>query len=268
MEGMERPEREEGKKRTGPRRSAPRKTGGAGTIVAVAAGAAALAVLLVLLLGGGSVEPVKTLYPPRGVDVSEYQGRVDWGKVREEGYTFAFVKATEGKDHVDAWFDENWAGAAVSGLTRGAYHFYLFGRTGMEQAENFMSVVPADPAALPPVVDVEMGGSNGNAPDVEAVRSELGAFIDELEKRYGRVPIIYTNQVTYTRLIMGYFPRCPIWMAAPDGAPVLEDGRAWAFWQYTFEGGVEGVAGPVDLNVYNSGDEGITEMVLAEQAAR
>ena len=102
---------------------------------------------------------------------------------------------------------------------RGAYHFFLFSRTGLEQAENFIESVPVEDGALPPVIDVEMGGSNGGDPDVEAVRNEMTVFMQELLKRYGQVPIIYTNQSTYDRLIAGYFPECPIWIASPKKPP-------------------------------------------------
>ncbi len=206
--------------------------------------------------------------PARGIDVSEYQKRIDWKKVRTAGYDFAFIKATEGKDYVDSCFRENWKNAAKAGLSRGAYHFFLFRRGGLEQARNFIAIVPVDEASISPVIDVEMGGSNGNDPDVEAVREEMGVFMDELEKRYGRKAIIYTNHITYDKLIMGYFPDHPIWIADPDSAPTLADGRPWVFWQYTFEGGVDGISGLVDLNVFNSGEAGLEESILEGKTAQ
>jgi lysozyme len=207
-------------------------------------------------------------HPVRGIDVSEYQKRIEWDKVRTAGYDFAFIKATEGKDYVDSTFRENWKNAAKAGLARGAYHFYLFRRGGLEQARNFIATVPVEEASISPVIDVEMGGSNGKDPDVEAVRGEMGIFMDELEKQYGRRPIIYTNHTTYEKLIMGYFPDHPIWIADPDSAPVLADGRPWTFWQYTFEGSVDGITGLVDLNVFNNGDVGLEEAILKEKTAQ
>lgn len=206
--------------------------------------------------------------PVRGIDVSEYQKHIDWNKVMTAGYEFAFIKATEGKDFVDSCFRENWKNAAKAGLARGAYHFFLFRRGGLEQARNFIATVPVDEASISPVIDVEMGGSNGNDPDVEAVRKEMDVFMDQLEGRYGRKPIIYTNHVTYVKLIMGYFPDHPIWIADPDGAPALADGRPWTFWQYTFEGNVDGISGLVDLNVFNNGEAGLEESILKEKAAQ
>ena len=67
------------------------------------------------------------------------------------GVAFAFIKATEGGDHADDRFADNWAAARAAGMPRGAYHYYYFCRPALEQAAWFMSHVPKDPAALPPV---------------------------------------------------------------------------------------------------------------------
>src|SRR5205823_659757 len=65
-----------------------------------------------------------------GIDVSEHQGRVDWRAVAADGFEYAYVKATEGADHVDDDFSRNWTGAATAGITRGAYHFFSFCSAG------------------------------------------------------------------------------------------------------------------------------------------
>ena len=89
--------------------------------------------------------------PVQGIDVSYWQGDIDWAKAREAGVRFTFIKATEGGDHLDSKFHENWAGARDAGIARGAYHFLYWCRPADEQALWFMLNVPPDPDALPPV---------------------------------------------------------------------------------------------------------------------
>lgn len=70
------------------------------------------------------VNPRKELYPVRGVDVSSYQGKIDWNVIASQGISFAFVKATEGSSLVDPCFASNYGNAAAAGLQVGAYHFF------------------------------------------------------------------------------------------------------------------------------------------------
>ena len=102
--------------------------------------------------------------PVHGVDISKWQGKVDWAALRQAGTKFAFIKATEGGDHVDNRFIENWNGARQAGVPRGAYHFVYWCRPAHEQAQWFKRNVPYDPTALPPVLDVEWNGESVNCP--------------------------------------------------------------------------------------------------------
>lgn len=77
-----------------------------------------------------------------GIDVSHYQGSIDWPKVAADGIDFAYLKSTEAGDWVDETFATNWEGARAAGLDVGAYHFFTFFRTGADQAANFLRVVP------------------------------------------------------------------------------------------------------------------------------
>ena len=84
-------------------------------------------------------------YAVHGIDVSKYQGDIDWPRVRASGVAFAFIKATEGGDHADERFADNWAAARAAGMPRGAYHYYYFCRPALEQAAWFMNHVPEGP---------------------------------------------------------------------------------------------------------------------------
>ena len=118
-------------------------------------------------------------YAVQGVDVSEYQGEIDWPALARQGISFAFVKATEGSGYTDPFFAQNLSGAQAAGLYAGAYHFFSYDSPGQTQAENFIAAVPQTPGALPPVVDVEYYGSYYLFPQqAQEARRELGATLD------------------------------------------------------------------------------------------
>ena len=73
-------------------------------------------------------------YAVHGTDVSKYQTSIDWHKAKSSGVSFAFIKATEGGDRIDDYFDEHWATTKAAGVPRSAYHFYYFCRPAAEQA--------------------------------------------------------------------------------------------------------------------------------------
>ncbi len=106
----------------------------------------------------GKISPRKLAV--HGVDVSRWQGDIDWETLRTRGANFAFIKATDGGDHLDPMFKTNWRRAKEAGIKRGAYHFFYWCRTAGEQADWFIRNVPRDPDALPPVIDVEWNGES------------------------------------------------------------------------------------------------------------
>ena len=126
-----------------------------------------------------------------GVDVSSYQGEVDWPVLAEQGVDFAFIKATEGSLLQDRRFAANWAGAAAAGVRAGAYHFLSYDSPGETQADNFIAAVPVTEGALPPVVDIEFYGEYlDTPPEKERVRAILDPLLERLEAHYGVKPIL------------------------------------------------------------------------------
>lgn len=93
--------------------------------------------------------------PVQGLDVSRYQGRIDFVAARNSGTRFVFMKGTEGSDYLDPNFRENWRRARHAGMPHGAYHFMTWCSLAREQAEWFVQNIPADIDALPPVLDLE-----------------------------------------------------------------------------------------------------------------
>lgn len=199
-------------------------------------------------------EPSRSQYPVRGVDVSAWQGEIDWEVLAGQGLRFAFLKATEGSSFTDARFAQNWPAALAAGLAAGAYHFFSYDSPGEAQAEHFIATVPTEADALPPVIDLEFyGGYDRRPPDPEPVRRELGCLIERLERHYGRPPILYATCRAYELYLAGHFENCPIWIRQVYAAPRLSDQRAPVFWQYSDRcrlPGYEGAEGRIDLNVF------------------
>ncbi|MDG4881337.1 GH25 family lysozyme [Mesorhizobium sp. WSM4884] len=192
-----------------------------------------------------------------GVDVSRWQGDISWGKLRAQGANFAYIKATDGGDHLDPMFMRNWRGADAAGLKRGAYHFFYWCRTAGEQADWFIRNVPKVDGALPPVIDVEWNGDSScrRRPSREKVLEKMQVFMDKLERHYGQRPIIYTSPDFYRDNLRGAFPDYAFWLRAVAAHPSkVYPGRKWLFWQYSGSGLSHGVRGRVDLNVFH-GDE-------------
>lgn len=194
-------------------------------------------------------------YPVHGTDVSKYQDAVDWRHARQNGVSFTFIKATEGGDHVDARFLENWRAAKAAGIPRGAYHFYYFCRPAADQASWFIRNVPRDASALPPVLDMEWNPKSPTCrkrPDPAKVRRDMSIFLKKVERHYGKTPIIYTTLDFYRDNELEKVRHYPFWLRSTAGHPEERFGnQRWLFWQYTGTGIVPGLQGDADLNVFN-----------------
>lgn len=192
-----------------------------------------------------------------GVDVSSYQGEVDWPVLAEQGVEFAFIKATEGSTLQDRQFRSNWEGAQAAGIRTGAYHFLSYDSPGETQAENFIDQVPVTPGALPPVVDIEFYGSYlENPPEKEHVHSILDPLLERLEEHYGVKPILYVTYRSYYRYLAGEgYGDYPIWGSSLTVFPLLP---RWDFWQYSHTARLDGYTGSqqhIDLNIFRGSRE-------------
>lgn len=194
-------------------------------------------------------------YPVHGIDVSKYQGEIDWNEAKENGVAFAFIKATEGGDRLDDEFRRNWRAAGAAGIPRGAYHFFYFCRPAFEQARWFIRHVPRDRGALPPVLDMEWNHKSPTCtfrPEPDAVRKEMSVFLERVERHYGKKPIIYTTIDFYRDNRLHRLTGYPYWLRSVAGDPHTKYGRQpWLFWQYTGTGIVPGIRGDADINVFN-----------------
>lgn len=190
-------------------------------------------------------------YLIHGIDVSRYQHVINWEDVKEMQVKdikigFAFIKATEGRDMVDEQFSRNWLGAEEAGITKGAYHFFVAGKSGKAQANNFMEIAKLKSGDLPPVLDAEQ--SNNVAQ--EKLNQEINEWLQTVENFYHSKPIIYTNVDFYNKYLKGYFDDYPIWIAhyLEPNKPRID--HQWIFWQHNENGRVNGIKTPVDFNVF------------------
>ena len=227
-------------------------------VCALAAATMAAAAVLAPMYFRGALRlnnPSELEYPVRGVDVSAYQGEIDWPVLAGQGLDFAFIKATEGSGYVDERFPYNWEHAAETDLRVGAYHFFSFDSAGSTQAENFIGAVEAREGMLPPVVDVEFYGRyrRKGPEDAAAAQEELRVLLDALTREYGMRPILYVTREAYNLLIADGFSDYDIWSRNVLREPKLFSGREWTFWQYSDRGRLDGYNGEekyIDLNVF------------------
>ena len=215
-----------------------------------------LSALLALLLYLGIVHinnPSKAKYPVNGVDVSAYQGQVDWDTLSSQDIDFAYIKATEGSTFKDSCFEYNWKEAGETDLRIGAYHFFSFESSGEKQAANFIDSVDVIPMMLPPVIDVEYYGKYQNEDDIDVVeiRAELRNMINILKEEYGVNPVLYVSEETYNTIVAQEFSDCDIWYRSVYGK--IDGDLDWTFWQYSNRhrlNGYEGEEPFIDMNVF------------------
>lgn len=199
--------------------------------------------------GYGVCLPVN--YKVHGIDVSHHQGEIDWEAVKatdkqEYPIRFVFMKATEGGDHKDRLFVDNFCQAREVGLVRGAYHFYNPNTDPIRQADFFISQVKLETGDLAPVLDIERKPRNK-----AQLQADLVKFLNRLEQHYGVKPIIYTSyKYRLHYLDTPELSSYPLWIAHYYVDALSYDGP-WQFWQHTDYGTVPGIEENVDLNVFN-----------------
>ncbi len=186
-----------------------------------------------------------------GIDVSKWQGDIDWNAVAGDGIVYAIVRATHGVNTIDEWFDSNWNESRAAGLYVGVYQYFEPGQDPIAQADLMLEMMgPLGPEDLPPVIDVE---SHGDLPPAE-VASAVAQWITHVEAQTGIKPIIYTGRYFWQDYVQSpAFADYPLWIAHyTDACPNIPDQWSdWAFHQYTDSGSVAGVPGNVDRNDFN-----------------
>lgn len=202
-------------------------------------------------------------YSIHGIDVSYYQGKIDWQKVKamkedDVHVTFAFIKATEGLLNVDPYFLRNWREAPKAGIKVGAYHFFRPKRSGLWQANFFLQTANFEKGDLPPVVDIE--SLDGVAP--EKMRKELNAFIIQIEEKAKVKPIIYSGLKFYQDNLRSYYDDYPFWVAHYHQPKLKLPTNTWKFWQHSDKARINGINHVVDFNAFNGDSLAFTQILI------
>lgn len=198
-----------------------------------------------------------------GIDVSYYQGKIDWQKVKsmeDDGVkiSFAFIKATEGILSVDPYFQRNWREAPKAGLKVGAYHFFRPQKSGLWQANFFLQTASFEKGDLPPVVDIE--SLDGTSP--EKMRKELNAFIIQVEEKTKVKPIIYSGLKFYKDNLRGFYDDYPLWVAHYHQPKIKLADKEWKFWQHSDKARINGINHVVDFNAFNGDSLKFQQMLI------
>ena len=203
-------------------------------------------------------------YQIHGIDISHYQGDVNWRmleKTRQGQFPvqFIFMKATEGGDFADDKFVANFDSAKAHGFIRGAYHFYNPKTDANKQADFFISSVKLEPGDLPPVLDIEK-----KSRDVKKLQDDLKIWLRKVDSHYGVKPIIYASYKFKTKYLNdSVFDSYPYWIAHYYVDSVRYQGE-WKFWQHTDVGTLPGIDEKVDLNIFNGSSSELKGLLLAE----
>ncbi len=197
-----------------------------------------------------------------GIDVSHFQGEIEWASVAGDGVIFAFAKASEGETVTDPAFAANWQAMKAAGLVRGAYHFYISGDDPAAQLANFAASVTLESGDLPPMVDIETNGHSTQA--AEDRIADLHRFLELVTAHFGVRPIIYTGPTFWRASFDDSFSDYHLWTAEYEvPTPAMETGWTdWTIWQHTEGGTVAGVSKPVDLNKFNGTDTDLAAFQL------
>lgn len=179
-----------------------------------------------------------------GIDVSHYQGNIDWDKVvNGTPISYVYLKATEGASLVDDTYERNLTEARRVGLSVGSYHFYRPNVDWKKQFDNMTSVVKTENQDLVPIIDIEHRGSVSS----EDFIADLRSFIEKVTAYYGKKPLLYTYHNFYNRYLQGEFTDYHFMIARyRSDSPTLNDGKDYIMWQYTQTGSIPGIRGHVD----------------------
>jgi lysozyme len=189
----------------------------------------------------------------QGIDISHYQPNVDWEKVKTDGKSFAFIKATENTRTVDDCLIRHYGGAKEVGIKVGFYHFAHVSNDPIKEANHYINAVKDLTVDLWHVLDLEQGSLDGGGYDRAYVSNWARQWLEKVEEATGKLPMIYTGASFARTYFEADLSKYPLWVAhygaiAPMSNPVWDD---WTVFQYSDTGRVNGIAGGnVDLNEF------------------
>lgn len=181
-----------------------------------------------------------------GIDVSHYQGQINWREVARNGKVkYAFMKATESTTMVDNTFEYNVKEARANGIPVGCYHFFRPNVPGKAQLNHFIQSVDMNNQDLLPIIDIEIRGKQSLA----VFQKNIREFLEGFERHYGFRPILYASVNFYNQYLAGAFDDYKYMIAKyAEGIPQPVGPIEFVMWQYSSSGRVPGIRGNVDMS--------------------
>lgn len=193
----------------------------------------------------------------KGIDVSKYQGNIDWNKVKADGVEYAFVRLGlrgygSGKILIDEYYDKNMRGAKAAGVKTGVYFFTqaITIDEAIEEANYVIENMKEYDVTYPVVFDVEMiVGDDGRANTLsQELRTDICIAFCDVIKAAGYTPMIYGNVRCFTQMLdMPRLEEYEKWYAFYDNYMYMP--YDVSVWQYSEKGSVNGIKGNVDMNI-------------------
>lgn len=188
---------------------------------------------------------------PQGIDISHFQGEVNWNELISEGLDFVAIKATQGTEYSQSsYYTDNINNARSAGLIAGGYHFFTGNENGADQAKYFLQVANPQPGDLLPMLDLEQtNGASGNV-----IASEALDWLTTVEKAINQKPFLYTTASFFSEIgNPSGFENYPLWVAEYGvSSPTLPAGWSlYTIWQHSQSGQVSGISGDVDMDSFN-----------------
>jgi lysozyme len=208
-----------------------------------------------------------TTKKPMVLDVSRYQGQIDWTQVAPQP-VLVICKASEGVNYTDPDFQTYWNGLKITGIRRGSYHYFHADVDAGQQFTNYKNAITAAggliASDIAPVLDVE--GLETQTPAVQkAAAVGIKSWLDQAQAFSGKTPMIYTSKYQWgfvtdaTGKTPAWTSNYPLWVAwiptnidktgAPAGNAIPTGWNQWAIWQYANDGQITGINAPVDLDI-------------------
>mgnify|MGYP002728420285 FL=1 len=221
-------------------------------------GAAAVLLACIAVLVFAALVPARAIPPSggrqyRGIDISEFQGEIDFEEVRRSGIEAVYIRVGAG-EYTDEYFAENYERAKAAGLKIGFYH-YVTARSveeGRRQARFFASLAAGREPDMRLAMDFEYFGSLS----VSQINAISEAYLDELTALTKREAVIYSDLSNARNIFSrALAEKYPLWAAQYGADEPSANGkwREWVGFQYTDEGRVGGIYGNVDRNIFTEG---------------
>lgn len=184
----------------------------------------------------------------RGIDVSRYQKKIDWKRVKAAKIEFVYIKATEGASYTDPFFRQNISGARAAGIPVGVYHFFRMTSSAQAQFAHFKRVVAGLKMDLIPMIDIEVSDGCSKA----QIQKRLDQIIALFKKEYGSLPMIYSSQEFYNDYLAPRYNRYHLYLGRYGGTrPEIDGTGSYTIWQYSRKGKVDGISTDVDVCRFN-----------------